>query len=156
MSRKSNKSDQSKKSKKSKNSRKSQRAKKAKKKKQSETQSVQQTANSANRVDPKSLESPRAVASTVAWLLATLATALGLVAAFVAQVIHLRNQESNAQSFVQLFLFAASVTGLVALTFTPIVKRVRRIPAPRNVTIAAIVIGATPFVVQIARSVVGN
>jgi len=126
--------------------------KKSSKKKKTKPKSPEST---VNRVDPKSLESPGAVASTVAWLLATLATALGLIAALVAQILHMRNPESQAQSFVQLFLFAASVTGLVALTLTPIVKRVRRIPAPRNVTIAAIVLGATPFVVQLARSWVG-
>lgn len=128
---------------------------KQKKRKRSKTNKATAPEQVAKRVDPKSLETPRAVASTVAWLLATLATALGLVAALVAQVVHLRNQESDAHTFVQLFLFASTITGMVTLTLTPIVIRVRRIPAPRNVTIAAIVIGAAPFVVQLARSFTG-
>lgn len=45
-----------------------------------------------------------------------------------------------------VLLFVALATGLLCLVFTPLAYRVRQIPPPRAVAIAAVLIGALPIV----------
>jgi RsiW-degrading membrane proteinase PrsW (M82 family) len=50
-----------------------------------------------------------------------------------------------------LFLFLALVIGLVTVSLVPLVYRVRAIPPPKSVTIAAFVAGALPPITILLR-----
>lgn len=99
--------------------------------------------------NPESQEPPNAVAGTVAWLLSAMATLFALLAAVIVRVIYLRNADERTRSGVYLFLFAALVTGCVALVLTPLVHRIRKNPPPRNVTIGVVTIGLVPIIIQV-------
>lgn len=101
-------------------------------------------------VNPEALESPNAVAGTVAWLLSALTTLLAMLVSLICRWIYSRNSESETYGGIGLFLFAATVTGIATLVLTFLVLRVRRTPPPRNVTRGAIVIGLLPFVLHFA------
>ena len=83
-------------------------------------------------------------------------TTLGaeLVGGFVR--LALRFSESTAASvvaFPNLMLFTAAATGLVCLSLTPLVYRVRRTPPPTAVTVLAVTVSVLPLAIGIAQSI---
>ena len=105
------------------------------------------------RDSPENLEPENAVAGTIAWLLSAFATALALVASLVAKIGHGYNNESVTFGAIHLFLYVATITGIVTLVLTPFVLRARITPPPRNVTRGAVAIGLLPIVIRIAIAV---
>ena len=134
--------------------------KKKKKKKSANRQSAKpkkkSPAPATPAVNPEALEAPNAVAGTVAWLLSAFATVLGLLAAGIAWLVYTRNAERETFGAVHLFLFAATITGIVTLVLTVLVRRIRKRPPPTNVTRGAIVIGILPLVVQAVVAIVNR
>lgn len=57
----------------------------------------------------------------------------------------------STANVADLFLFLALVTGLITVALVPLVYRVREIPPPRSVTIAALVAGAIPPITMVLR-----
>lgn len=97
-------------------------------------------------------ESRDSVALTVVWLLTALATAIALAVVLIGKLL-LRQfpPESNgAQPFgfvPDLFLLMATITGIICLTLTPVVYRVRRDPPPRSIATSAVVVSLLPLAI---------
>lgn len=92
------------------------------------------------------------LALTVAWMLTAIAAAVATAVSLVAELLLLQfpPETGGAQPFAfvpGLFLLVATVTGLLCLTLTPVVIRVRRDPPPRSITLFAVIAGALPLVI---------
>jgi len=79
---------------------------------------------------------------------AAVATAVSLVAELLLWQFPPETGGAQPFAFVPgLFLLVATVTGLLCLTLTPVVIRVRRDPPPRSITLFAVIAGALPLVI---------
>jgi hypothetical protein len=95
-------------------------------------------------------ESRAAVALTVAWMLTLLSTAAAMIVAASAWLLMLAFPVAAGQghplaSLPGTLTFVAAATGILCLILTYFVHRVRKSPAPRTITIAAVLIGAVPW-----------
>ena len=105
---------------------------------------------------PPPVEDQRSVAVTVAWMMATLATAAALALAGGAYVLT-RSLLSNAgqpnplTALPGLLLFIAVVTGILTLLLIPVVYRVRTTPPPSTVTIGSACIAVSPWIIVLVR-----
>lgn len=100
------------------------------------------------------VEDSRAEVVTVAWMLATLATlgaeVVGGVIRFV--LSRLETAPASLLAFPNLMLFTAAVTGVVCLSLTPIVYRLRRVPPPTAVTVLSITVALLPLAIGVVQS----
>jgi hypothetical protein len=107
---------------------------------------------------PDEHETRGAVALTIAWMLTCMSTAVAvllvlalrlLILAFpvAADVVHPLSRIAST------FLFVAMATGGLCLLLTPLVLRARLASPPRAITIAALLIAASPFVLLAILSV---
>jgi hypothetical protein len=95
-------------------------------------------------------ESRAAVALTVAWMLTLLSTAAAMIVAVLAWSLMLAFPVAAGQghplaSLPGTLTFVSAATGILCLILTYFVNRVRKSPAPRAITIAAVLIGAVPW-----------
>ena len=105
---------------------------------------------------PTDGESRASVAVTVAWMLALLATLAAEVIAIPATIISRLNPQPLGEGvttahIAELFLFLALVSGLLSAGLVPVVYRVRTIPPPRAIVIAALVAAAVPPITMVLR-----
>lgn len=116
-----------------------------------------QRKSSAPRITPTgdtTGEDRSSIAVTVAWMLATLSTAIASALAVASYSIVRWGGEGADENaplgfFPGLMLLIAALTGLASLGLIPIVYRVRPAPPPRSITIAAGLIGALPLVILV-------
>jgi hypothetical protein len=87
-------------------------------------------------------------------MLATLATlgaeVVGGVIRFV--LSRLETAPASLLAFPNLMLFTAAVTGVVCLSLTPIVYRLRRVPPPTAVTVLSITVALLPLAIGVVQS----
>jgi hypothetical protein len=96
------------------------------------------------------------VAVTVAWMLSLLVTLIAEAVAIPAAILARANPPPpgaglSAAHVANLFLFIALVTGLVAAGFVPLVYRVRSVPPPQAIAVAALVAAALPPITMMIR-----
>lgn len=121
------------------------RRKKRPQKKSSSKADVRQAGTGAN-----STENPAADATTVAWMLTIMATLVTELSAYAGWLFFART--ANAKDWAAEFLalpsllhFSAIITGCLGLILAYVVTRVRLIPTPRSVIVAAVAIGLLPI-----------
>jgi hypothetical protein len=105
-------------------------------------------------------ESRAAVALTVAWMLTLFSTAAALAVASAAWGIMLAFPPPAGQGhplglFPGTLTFVAAATGTLCLILTVFTTRARKSPAPRAITIAAVLIGAAPWIIIAALAIRG-
>jgi hypothetical protein len=105
-------------------------------------------------------ESRAAVALTVAWMLTLLSTAAAMAVAGAAWALMLAFPPAAGQGhplglFPGTLTFVAAATGTLCLVLTFVVMRARKSPAPRSITIAALFIGAAPWIIIAALALRG-
>ena len=105
---------------------------------------------------PTDGESRQSVAVTVAWMLSLLVTLAAEVIAIPATIIAKANPQPIGEGLTtahiaDLFLFLALITGLITAALVPLVYRVRAIPPPQSVTVAALVAAAVPLITMVLR-----
>ncbi|MEM7316865.1 MAG: hypothetical protein AAF497_27350 [Planctomycetota bacterium] len=117
------------------------------------------TTGSQNAPNPESPasdlppESRLSVASTVAWLLCSLATLLALIATVITLVVH-QFQPSETNSLLgSVFVFIGLITGILTLILTYFCQRVRDFPSPRGVTFGTTLIGSLAVMLWLADQV---
>jgi hypothetical protein len=89
-------------------------------------------------------------ALTVFWMLSALATFIAemvAAAALLATKLWPDGNASLAALLPGVMLFTALVTGAIGLVLTPLVLRLRHVPPPRGIVVAAVIIGASPWMV---------
>jgi len=91
-----------------------------------------------------------AEATTVAWMLAVLATLvaelLAIGGVILVAVVPREEESPGLLNMIPGSLgFSALVTGGVCLILTPVVRRVRGVPPPRAIEFTAIVAGSIPW-----------
>src|SRR5262245_13540093 len=99
---------------------------------------------------PDENESRGAVALTVAWMLTCLSTTAGMLVVVALRLLMLAFPVAAGgvhplARIAGVFLFIALMTGILCLGFTPLVYRLRQQPPPRAITIGAVLIGLSPF-----------
>lgn len=82
--------------------------------------------------------------STAVGMLTVLALRLLMLAFPVAQ-----GSKHPLAQVSSVLLFAALITGVVCVAFTPLVYRVRKTPPPSSITVAAVMIGVAPIVLLV-------
>jgi len=104
-------------------------------------------------------ESRTAEAVTVAWMLALTATLLAEMAAFggwlLLRIAGWEPQEAGPiAALPELLLIIAALTGAVCVLLVPLTYKLRRQPPPLPISVAAVVIGAAPwlFIALLAMS----
>ncbi len=106
------------------------------------------------RVEPMALEEGRRSASvTVAWVVSMLTTLGALVvAAFARWLAWSAGIEAGEalRLLPNFLLIVAMLTGVATLAFTLAAWKFRDQPAPRSITVAAIIIGLMPWAVYLA------
>jgi hypothetical protein len=118
---------------------------------------LQPSSRAAARVSlPTDGESRQSVAVTVAWMLSLLVTLAAEVIAIPATIIAKANPQPIGEGLTTahiagLFLFLALVTGLVTAALVPLVYRVRAIPPPQSIVVAALVAAAVPPITMVLR-----
>lgn len=95
-----------------------------------------------------------AEAATVAWMLATLATLvaelLTLASAIAVSMLPAKEESPGLLGMIPGSLgFTALVTGAAALALTPVVRRLRVDPPPGSIVVAAVVVGALPWLLLV-------
>jgi hypothetical protein len=105
-------------------------------------------------------ESRAAVALTVAWMLTLLSTAAAMMVAVAAWGLMLAFPPPEGQGhplglFPGTLTFVAAATGALCLVLTFFAARVRKSPAPVAITIAAVLIGAAPWITIAALALLG-
>jgi hypothetical protein len=105
---------------------------------------------------PTDGESRQSVAVTVAWMLSLLVTLAAEVIAIPATIIAKTNPQPIGEGLTtvhiaDLFLFLALVTGLITAALVPLVYRVRAIPPPQSIAVAALVAGVVPPITMVLR-----
>jgi hypothetical protein len=105
---------------------------------------------------PTAGENRASVAVTVAWMLSLLvsiaADAIAVPATIMAKINpHPIEKGLSTAQVANLFLFVALVTGFIAAGLVPVVCRVRVIPPPQAIVIAALVAGAVPPITIVLR-----
>ena len=103
---------------------------------------------------PDEHETRAAVATTVAWMLTCMSTAVGMFVVLALQLLVMAFPVAAGSvhplgRMSGVLLFVAITTGVLCLVFTPLVYRVREAPPPRAVTIGAVAIGVSPIVLLI-------
>lgn len=116
--------------------------------------------NSAER-KPDAGESQASVAITVVWMLTCLSTAAALLVVFglwlLARLFPPAADHAHPfTSIAAVLLLVAAATGVLCLLFTPLAARVRQTPAPRSITISAVLIGLAPLVTIVAKMLIGQ
>ena len=105
--------------------------------------------NRARRHHGGRTEDRRAEAVTVAWMISTVATAVGIAVSAVVLWTAQPPEDSQSPgllaSLAPLMLFSATITGLVALCLTPLVYFFRRHPPPLLITVCAVGIAIAPW-----------
>ena len=101
--------------------------------------------NRKPRSDQPKEESPRSLAVTVGWMLATLATALALVVAAVTASLHSVLSGGMFLAVSRYLLLTAVITGTVTLALIPVVRKARADRPPPAVEWTAIGIGLLPW-----------
>jgi hypothetical protein len=101
-------------------------------------------------------ESRQSVAVTVAWMLSLLVTLVAEVIAIPATIISKANPQPIGKGLTtapiaDLFIFLALVTGLITVALVPLVYRVRAVPPPQSITVAALVAAAVPPITMVVR-----
>ena len=101
-------------------------------------------------------ESRQSVAVTVAWMLSLLVAVVAELIAIPATIMAKVNPQPLGQGLTtahvaDLFLFMSLVTGLICAALVPLVYRVRAVPPPQSITIAAFVAGAVPPITMVLR-----
>jgi hypothetical protein len=91
-----------------------------------------------------------AEATTVAWMLAVLATlgaeVLAIGGVILVAVFPREDESPGLLNMIPGSLgFSALVTGAVCLILTPVVRRLRDVPPPRVIEVAALVAGGIPW-----------
>jgi hypothetical protein len=93
-------------------------------------------------------ESNLAEVSTVGWMLSTLvALAAQLIWGGLAWAAWLKPTNTTLSALSELFGLIAVLVGTVSLVLSAFAIASRRVPAPRGVTIVALLIGALPWAV---------
>ncbi len=105
---------------------------------------------------PTDGESRQSVAVTVAWMLSLLVTLAAEVIAIPATIIAKANPQPIGEGLTtahiaDLFLFLSLITGLITAALVPLVYRVRAVPPPQSVAVAALVAGAVPPITMVLR-----
>ena len=100
---------------------------------------------------PDAGESRAAVAVTVVWMLTCMSTAVALIVVFglwiLVRLVPVAGGRGHPLTNIAgVLLLVAVTTGVLSLLLTPLAARVRHAPAPRSITIAAVLIGLTPLV----------
>jgi hypothetical protein len=98
-------------------------------------------------------ESRGVEALTVFWMLSALATLIAetaATAALLATSLSTDGEGSFLSRIPGLMLFTALVTGAICLVLTPLVLRLREFPPPRGIVAAAVLIGASPWLLVLA------
>lgn len=91
-------------------------------------------------------------ALTIFWMLSSLtALALTLVGLSLSWAVSRSEGTERWSMLAELLLFASLISGLVTLLLTPLTVKLRRVPPPRPVTWAAVLIGLLPLVIQFFR-----
>jgi len=93
-------------------------------------------------------------ALTIGWMLSvmtTLVCELGFTAARVVLLLVDRDAPWIA-TLAGVLLFAAAVVGLVSLLLAWAVVKMRREPPPRGILVFALVVGAAPLAMMLARA----
>jgi uncharacterized membrane-anchored protein len=103
-------------------------------------------------------ESRSTVAVTVVWMLTCMSTAVGSFVVLALRFLMLAFPVAGGRihplgQAAGVLLFVAITTGVLCLALTPLVYRVRTVPPPRPVTIAAIAIGLAPILLAILLSI---
>ena len=93
-------------------------------------------------------ESKSAVAITVAWMMAALATFMAELAGIAAQAGVSAGWEGEFLRLIsRVLLFVACFTGVMTLILTPVTLKVRRAAPPSEIVFGALVVGAAPLVI---------
>lgn len=105
---------------------------------------------------PTDGESRQSVAVTVAWMLSLLVTLAAEVIAIPATIVAKANPQPIGEGLTtahiaDLFLFLSLITGLITAALVPLVYRVRAVPPPQSVAVAALVAGAVPPITMVLR-----
>lgn len=120
----------------------------AKKKKPARRQAAARDAN-------RPAETRAADAMTVGWMLSTVATLFGAIAGGGLWLVLSLQGEPLGQEVLALpmvLLFAAQVSGLVAMLLTPVVHYVRVEKPPKLITCAVLLIAVAPWVMAMTLS----
>lgn len=125
----------------------------SKKKKKKLAQQVKKTSLPPN---PTAGENRASVAVTVAWMLSLLVSIAADAIAVPATIIAKANPQPiekglSTAHVADLFLFVALVTSLVTAGLVPVVYRVRPVPPPQAIVIAALVAAAVPPITMVLR-----
>jgi len=107
-----------------------------------------------DRKDIVLAERRSADAATVGWTLAAMGTLGALAFRWLVQLIIASTADPKslpkvANSMPALMLFTALICGILAISATPFVYWLRRIPPPWQITAAIVVIGLTPLTLLI-------
>ncbi len=96
----------------------------------------------------------------IAWMLTCVCTTVAMLVVLVLSVAAAMFPAPAAthplNRIAAVLLFLAMVTGTLCLAFTLLVLRTRMIRPPRAITIAAVVIGAAPFIMLAVLRFVGR
>ena len=106
---------------------------------------------------PDEHETRAAVATTVAWMLTCMSTAVGMFVLLALRLLMMAFPVAAGSVHPLarvggVLLFVAIATGILCVAFTPLVYRVRDVPPPRAVAIGAVAIGLSPIVLLIVLS----
>jgi hypothetical protein len=107
---------------------------------------------------PDEQETRAAVALTVAWMLACMSTALGMLVVLGLRLLMIAFPGGGGgvhplEGIAGVMLFVALSTGLLCLLFTPLAYRVRQIAPPRAIAVSAVLIGLSPIVMIIVVAI---
>ncbi len=93
------------------------------------------------------VESARSEAVTVGWMLATLATVLGLSVSAATSMLHYYVfHEGLFLSVSRYLLFTSAITGALSIALVPVVRSVRPDRPPLAIECGAVMIGVIPWV----------
>jgi hypothetical protein len=106
---------------------------------------------SLNDAPASPTETRAADALTSAWMLTALnALVVQVLWIVLRALLHYNADLQKMQVVASLLLLVAVVLGIAVIVLTPIVYRVRRVPPPRSVSTAALLIGLSPVAAVLA------
>lgn len=105
---------------------------------------------------PTEGESRQSIAVTVAWMLSLLVTLAAEAIAIPATIMAKANPQPLGEGITtahvaDLFLFVSLITGLMTVGLVPLVYRVRAVPPPQAIAVAALVAGAAAPITMVLR-----
>ncbi len=108
----------------------------------------QQTSRSASQLHyQQAAESRTAVAATVAWMLALMATVLAELLGLTCQLYTILVENLEVLRVLgTVMLFVALLAGFITLALVPIVLRVAQRRPPRSIVVFSLVVGILPLV----------